>query len=290
MSDVIERYIQGRYSELKAGNAYLIYYQIDGFQMVELGRFAKNHELIRKIREVPYLNNQFQIDMITKYGELTRGYGCRLAIINHSMFTYRLDWSVFKSMEYYNTLPLLVRFHYSKKCKVNRLNKQAVNIDCYCQPYCEGRVKDYRLRQYDKFCESFNHVILVDGLSYRYNFLPAVKAYCTKYKKKSRFAKKHYISKKNWNNAVLKCEGWVCEPLLVTAVFLRSFFVRDAKNSGRGPPLTGLTHFPHTEGDINECTCNMHKRIFPVSMYIEDVSVSIKQSVFTTNSQLFDID
>ena len=51
MSGVIERYIQGRYSELKAGNAYLIYYQVDGFQMVELGRFVKNHELIRKIRE-----------------------------------------------------------------------------------------------------------------------------------------------------------------------------------------------------------------------------------------------
>ena len=271
-------YMTKKLEEMENGHIYVVFYETARIQMVEQGSAARDEEIARDIRGNSDLNDfyaqgirssyLFPVEQVT----LDKQY-LRLVILD-SVLRYKMDWNIYKKMNFINTFPLILRFHYSKKCKAIYVNKRAVAIICRCQPYRSGRARDYRLEQYTGFCNKFGHTVLTDGVGYRYNFIPAVKSVCTKYRKKSDcvFGNKRLISTKNWNRAVLRCEGFVTDKFLVTSMYIRSFLVKKMKKSGRGPPGSGLTYFPHTGGDFNECECQMHQNIIPISVFIENIN------------------
>ena len=226
-------------------------------------------------------NRRFKREMIKKYANNQSL--AVLAIVFSSIFVHRpaltrsiYAYKTFKKNRWY--FPLLIRFHYSHRCRPRSSN----NIDssnskedelygsqgCYCESFRNGKPRDYRLKNFNGFCDKFRHRIIVDGVSYRYFFVKAMRDYLTKYKKKSICSGKKLVTPKNWNRSVIKCCGFINDKTIVNAMFIRSFIVDEAKKSGCGPTNTKLKHFPHFDNCINECTCNFHYKVMPISMMI----------------------
>lgn len=217
-------------------------------------------------------NRKFKREMIKKYAN---GQPLVvLAIVFSSVFVHRptlnrsiYAYKTFKKNRWY--FPLLVRFHYSRKCRPKSSDSKEDNSQgCHCGSFQHGKPSDYRLKNFIGFCDKFKHQIIVDGVSYRYFFVKAMRDYLTKYKKKSICSSKKLVTSKNWNRSVIKCCGFINDKTIVNSMFIRSFIVAEAKKSGCGPTNTKFKHFPHLDNCINECVCDYHYKVMPISMVI----------------------